>query len=165
MWGRGMSRECKFSPRSLLLASTLLMPFYLDRAQAACAPDPPADNATASCTGPTTDQSGTNGYGTISLSNNTITVQPGASVIGTDNGIVLSTGSVANFGSISTASNNGVFVVGTGVVTNSGLIDGGNNGASITNGSLTNTNTGIISGGNVGVFFRTRVSPLAARPT
>ena len=82
-----MSRERKFSPRSLLLASTLLMPFYLDRAQAACAPQPPADNTTATCTGTTTNQNGTIGYGAFDLSNNTITVQPGASVTGISHGV------------------------------------------------------------------------------
>ena len=149
-----MSRERKLSPCSLLPALTLLMPFYLDRAQATCAPEPPVDNATATCTGTTTNQSGTNGYGTTVLSNNTITVLPGASVTGTDNGVVFVTSSVANFGNVSGTSNNGIFVVGTGDVTNSGAISGGNIGASITNGALTNANTGTITSGNIGVFFQ-----------
>ena len=117
-------------------------------------PEPPVDNATATCTGTTTNQSGTNGYGTTVLSNNTITVLPGASVTGTDNGVVFVTSSVANFGNVSGTSNNGIFVVGTGDVTNSGAISGGNIGASITNGALTNANTGTITSGNIGVFFQ-----------
>ncbi len=149
-----MSRERNFNPRRLLPALTLLMPFYLDRAQAACAPEPPVDNATATCTGTTNNQSGTNGYGTIFLSNNIITVLPGASVTGTFNGVVFVTRTVANFGTAFGTSNNGIFVVGTGDVANSGAISGGNNGASITNGTLTNANTGTITGGNVGVFFQ-----------
>ena len=149
-----MSRKRKFSPCRLLPALTLLMPLSLEPAQAACTPDPPADNATATCTGTTSNQSGSDGYGTISLSNNTITVQPGASVTGTDNGVVFLTGSVTNFGSVSGVSNNGIFVVGTGDVTNSGSISGGNIGASITNGALTNANTGTITSGNIGVFFK-----------
>ena len=159
-----MSRERKFSPCSLLPALTLLMPFSLERAHAACAPEPPVDNATATCTGTTTNQSGTNGYGTVFLSNNAITIQPGASVTGTDNGVVFVTGSVANFGSVSGISNNGIFVVGTGDITNSGSISGGNIGASITNGVLTNANTGTITSGNIGVFSKIAVCLPALRP-
>ena len=159
-----MSRERKLSPCSLLPALTLLMPFYLDRAQATCAPDPPVNNATATCTGTTTNQSGTNGYGTTVLSNNTITDLPGASVTGTYNGVVFVTGSVANFGNVSGTSNNGIFVVGTGDVTNSGVISGGNIGASITNGALTNTNTGTITSGNIGVFFQDKACLPALQP-
>src|SRR5262245_6273212 len=150
-----MSRERKFSPRSLLPALTLLLPFSLERVQAACAPEPPVDNATATCTNTTTNQSGMNGYGTIFLSNNTITVQPGASVTGTDNGVVFVTGSVANFGSVTGLSNNGIFVVGTGDVTNSGSISGGNIGASISNGALTDNSSGTITAGRGGVFVET----------
>ena len=149
-----MSRKRNFNPRRLLPVLTLLMSFSLERAQAACTPEPPVNNATATCTGTTNNQSGTDGYGTIFLSNNIITIQPGASVTGTFNGVVLVTGTINNFGTALGTGINGVFVVGTGSVANSGLISGGNNGASITNGTLTNTNTGTITGGNVGVFFQ-----------
>ena len=93
-----MSRKRNFNPRRLLPVLTLLMSSSLDRAQAACTPEPPVNNATAICTGTTTNQNGTNGYGAFDLSNNTITVQPGASVTGTFNGVVLVTGTINNFG-------------------------------------------------------------------
>ena len=149
-----MSRKRNFNWRNLLPAVTLLVLSSFERAQAACAPEPPADNATATCVGTTTNQSGTNGYGTVFLSNNTITVQSGASVTGDNNGVVFVTGSVSNFGSISGTGNIGAFIVGSGSVTNSGSISGGNIGASITNGLLTNANTGNIAGGTTGVFFQ-----------
>ena len=60
-----MSRKRNFNPRRLLPVLTLLMSFSLERAQAACTPEPPVNNATATCTGTTNNQSGTDGYGTI----------------------------------------------------------------------------------------------------
>jgi uncharacterized protein with beta-barrel porin domain len=147
-------RNLNLRPRNLLPA-LLLMPLALaEHAQAACTPEPPANNSLATCTGTTTNQTGTDGYGTVALSSNSISVVSGASVTGTDNGIVFQTGNITNAGSISGANGRGVFVSGSAGVTNLGVISGGQTGAVITNGLLNNIGTGVITGGNTGVFFQ-----------
>ncbi|WP_459591320.1 autotransporter outer membrane beta-barrel domain-containing protein [Bradyrhizobium diazoefficiens] len=130
-------------------------------AYAACSPA--ADNSpnpppgtTITCSGVTTDQNGTNGYGTGNQTGIVINVDSGASVTGSVNsGINIGNATVSNSGSI-TGATNGVFSQNDVTVTN-------NTGATITgtvlsgigsnNGSVTVVNSGTITGNaNVGVF-------------
>ncbi|WP_244608384.1 autotransporter outer membrane beta-barrel domain-containing protein [Bradyrhizobium algeriense] len=104
----------------------------------------------------TTDQNGTNGYGTGNQTGIVINVDSGASVTGSANsGINIGSATVSNSGSI-TGATNGVFSQGDVTVTN-------NTGATITgttvsgvgsnNGSVTVLNSGTITGNaNIGVF-------------
>jgi hypothetical protein len=72
--------------RHALMLALLIASFAAaDRAQAVCTPTTtPLTNTPVSCTGTTTNQNGTNGFGTLNDSGNTITVVPGASVTGDD---------------------------------------------------------------------------------
>jgi hypothetical protein len=87
-----------------------------EAARAACDPvissANPLTNTIVTCTGTTTNQNGTTGYGVPEDAGNTINVQSGASVTGTNTGIRLSgtigtssspvvTETVNNFGAIS----------------------------------------------------------------
>jgi hypothetical protein len=152
----------------------------LDRAEAACDPATssanPVINTAVNCTGTTTDQNGTTGYGVKQDKGNTINVQAGASVNGTNLGIEINGVSSANpdtinnSGTISGASgihgsfgivNNhagatisgsgangiGIEILAQGVVTNSGSISGVREGIFLQNGEVTNTETGTIFGG------------------
>lgn len=99
-------------------------------AYAACSPA--ADNSpnpppgtTITCSGVTTDQNGTNGYGTGNQTGIVINVDSGASVTGSVNsGINIGNATVSNSGSI-TGATNGVFSQNDVTVTN-------NTGATIT---------------------------------
>ncbi|WP_246563236.1 autotransporter outer membrane beta-barrel domain-containing protein [Bradyrhizobium liaoningense] len=130
-------------------------------AHAACSPT--ADNSpnpppgtTVTCSGATTDQNGTAGYGTGNQTGIVIAVGSGASVTGSaTSGINVGSATVSNSGSI-TGATNGIFSQNDINVTN-------NAGASITgtassgvgsnNGSVTLVNSGTITAnGNIGVF-------------
>ncbi|MBR0927762.1 autotransporter domain-containing protein [Bradyrhizobium diazoefficiens] len=82
-------------------AALLLAPcFVIKRVEAACSPASPVNNATVSCTGTTTDSNGTNGYGTLIDVGNTYVIGPGATLTGTDVGLVFETGTVNNSGAV-----------------------------------------------------------------
>src|SRR5437879_5386070 len=61
----------------------------IGRAEAACSPNAPVNNASITCFGVTKGQNGNAGYGTSADTGNTITVQPSASVTGTSFGVIL----------------------------------------------------------------------------
>jgi hypothetical protein len=76
------------------------------------------------CSGITTNQSGTNGYGTVSQTGLVIDVQNAASVIGTLNGLRFSDAVVSN-GAVITGCSNGInSMTGFASITNSGSIFG-----------------------------------------
>lgn len=128
------------------------------RAEAACTPTAPVNNTTVTCTGTTTNQNGTDGYGTQNDRGNTINVASGASVTGTGNGVLLFSGTVNNSGTITAqgASGTGILTAGSPevIVNNSGVISAtGIRGVGVFNNALgTITNSGSISGGQIGIF-------------
>lgn len=158
-----------------------------EEAQAACTPPTssasPLIGAAVDCTGATTNQNGTDGYGVKEDRRNTITVRSGASVTGTDRGIVVSDSgadsdadTVENFGSISGnntgirgfrgivnnkfgaiitgVADHGVQILGAGSVTNAGTITGNDAGVDVQNGIVTNARTGAIAGALSGVILQ-----------
>lgn len=121
-------------------------------ARAACTPASPVNSATVTCTGATVDQNALAGYGTATDTSNTITVEAGASVTGTNgSGLLLATGTVVNHGSITAAGRAGVeATTGPLTLTNYGSINSAGDGAILayTNNSHTITNFGsIVSSG------------------
>jgi uncharacterized protein with beta-barrel porin domain len=143
---------------SLLLQATALAPWIalvapMDRAEAACTPAAPVDNTIVECTGATTNQNGANGYGSSGDIGNTYNIVSGASLTGTNFGLVFGSGVVNNFGAISGA-RSGVAIFGTGTVNNFGSIIGVNEGVDVQNGEVVNMSTGTITGGQVGVVLR-----------
>ena len=70
------------------LAPLIALVAAVDRAEAACDPVSPVSNVTVTCTGTTTNANGTNGYGTDTDNGNTYNITSGASVSGTDNGLI-----------------------------------------------------------------------------
>lgn len=172
----------------LLRLALLIAPFaVVDGANAACDPATsevtPLVNNIVSCTGTTIDQNVTTGFGVKQDQGNTINVQSGASVSGTDLGIEINNVSFANpetinnFGTISgagsgiaggfgTVNNNagatisgsglsgiGIQIRAQGVIINSGSISGVSAGIIQQNGEVTNTQTGNINGGINGVLI------------
>jgi uncharacterized protein with beta-barrel porin domain len=163
----------------LLRLALLIAPFaVVDGANAACAPTSPVNDRTVTCSGATTNQNGTDGYGTNSDTGNTYNILSGASITGTNFGLRFNTlGTVNNSGTITGAGTNeggvfglvrgtvnnsgvisatgadsaGVSVFGTGSVVNSGSISGGRRGVFLQNGEVTNNSTGTIAGGTNGV--------------
>jgi hypothetical protein len=138
--------------------------------------DPAAANGVnATCTGTTTNQGpGANvGFGLVNLPNLTVTVVPGATVTGTNFGVLLLTGTVFNSGTIVGTVLDGIqsdlnlnvtnfgTIIGTdygidsvtAIVNNSGIIRGGNSGVGSAN--LTITNSGTIWGVVVGINANT----------
>src|SRR5947208_1501528 len=88
--------------RPAVALALLIAPFAaVERAQAACDPTSPRDNATVTCTG--TTKNDPFGYGSRDDTGNTINVQSGASVTGTNAGLVFHDGTVNNFGTVSSA--------------------------------------------------------------
>jgi uncharacterized protein with beta-barrel porin domain len=166
------------------IASAMLMASFAAAGQAEAACDPttssanPLINTTVTCTGTTTDQNGTTGYGVKEDRGNTINVLSGASVNGTNSGIEINNVRVANpetvnnsgaisgasgiNGGFGTVNNSGVISAtggnlagvnfnGTGFVINSGSISGVRQGVRLQNGEVTNTETGTITGVTNGV--------------
>lgn len=161
------------------LAPLIALASPIERAEAACAPASPVDNAIVECTGATTDQNGANGYGsggfaTPSDNGNTYNIVSGASLTGTRIGLLFgralvinnfgtitggsvdgvrgTQGVVNNFGVIS-GGRSGVDIFGTGTVNNFGTITGVNAGATVQNGEVVNMSTGSITGGQFGVVL------------
>ena len=117
--------------RFMLRLALLIAPFaVVDRASAACAPASPVDNVTVTCTGTTTDQNGTTGYGTLNGpfsgdQGNTYNINTGATVSGSGHGLAfLDLGTVNNSGTIASAGVGGAGVLGqvSGTVNNAGVI-------------------------------------------
>jgi hypothetical protein len=175
-----------FIPRHAIALALLITPFVaVGRAEAACSPTTssasPLTNTTVTCSDTTPNQNGTSGYGVREDRGNTINVQPGASVTGTDTGIRITDSgnlrdaeTINNFGTISGANgifglagfvnNNagatisgagadgtGILINAQGAVINSGTISGTRLGVYVQNGTVTNTSGGTISGGDIGV--------------
>jgi uncharacterized protein with beta-barrel porin domain len=124
----------------------------IGQAEAACSPNAPVNNAIVTCTGATSGQNGTAGYGTNADAGNTITVQTGASVTGAAFGVILQTGTVDNFGGILATNPAGNGISGNIItVTNSGIIFGGINGTGITGSTVNLSNSGNIRGETTGI--------------
>lgn len=155
-------------PRPALMVGLLVAALTGERAQAACTPATsaasPVIGAAVDCTGTTTNQNGTDGYGVKEDRRNTITIQAGASVTGTNVGLRISdlgfvdvgiadADRVDNFGNIS-GNSQGVFgAIGTVVNRPSAAIRGtAGSGVDIGANGIVN-NAGVISG----MFFGVRV--------
>jgi len=108
-------RLLQVSASALLLAPCLV----IERVEAACSPASPVNNATVSCTGTTTNSNGSDGYGTNTDVGNTYVIGSGATLTGTDHGLVFATGTVNNSGTI-TGGNFAVFSDSNGVINNIG---------------------------------------------
>ncbi|QDP25562.2 autotransporter outer membrane beta-barrel domain-containing protein [Bradyrhizobium cosmicum] len=130
-------------PASALLLAPLLM---IDRAEAACTPVAPVNNATIVCSGNVnTQQGGVTGYGTINDNNNTYHVDTGANVQGDYFGIETGSGGVVtNLGTINGASAAGLRARDVTVSNASGATISGFNG--ITASTLNLDNAGTITG-------------------
>ena len=116
--------------RHALMQALLIASFAMSgRAEAACTPASPVNNTIVTCTGKTTNQNGTNGYGTVNDNNNTYNIQVGATVTGDGFGMVFGTGATVN---------------------NDGTITGGI-GISGSDATINNTSTGVITGDTSGV--------------
>lgn len=135
-------------------AAFAAMPLLSAPAQAACNPAA-ASNVSATCTGVTTDQNGTNGYGSAANDNLAVTVVQGASVTGTSYGITFNSGTVVNSGTITGINDRGVFGATSANVTNFGTISGyagvdvGLDGAVTNFGTITGTFSDGVSGRNI----------------
>lgn len=133
-------------------------------AQAACTPTSPVNNTIVTCTGATTNQNGTNGYGTSTDVGNTINVATGATVTSNlGDGIRFNSATVNNAGTISTTvagAGVGVLAGNGGAVINNfagGFISSTGNGGQAINslGVVTLTNSGGIQQlGNNGVAIQ-----------
>jgi hypothetical protein len=119
-----------FLRRHALMQALLIASFAMSgRAEAACTPASPVNNTIVTCTGKTTNQNGTNGYGTVNDNNNTYNIQAGATVTGDGFGVVFGTGATVN---------------------NDGTITGGI-GISGSDATINNTSTGVITGDTNGI--------------
>jgi len=79
--------------RHALMQALLIASFAMSgRVEAACTPASPVNNTIVTCTGKTTNQNGTNGYGTVNDQTTTYNIQVGATVTGDDFGVVFGTG-------------------------------------------------------------------------
>ncbi len=116
--------------RHALLQALLIASFAMSgRVEAACTPASPVSNTIVTCIGKTTNQNGTNGYGTVNDNNNTYNIQAGATVTGDGFGVVFGTGATVN--------NDGTITGGIGI-----------NGSDAT---INNTSTGVITGDTNGI--------------
>ena len=164
-----------------MLAASLASLAAAERAQAACTPAGPVSDTTITCSDATSNQNDPTGYASGGA-RNTINIQAGASVIGTDVGVAVADrpgfndhDTINNSGTIVGASGvrgfsgvvnnnaviwgingNGVSLTAQGVVNNAGRISGTNRGVEVENGTVTNAIGGQISGGNIGVDIENR---------
>ena len=148
-----MSSVCCLAMVAAAFAATTLLSAP---ARAACTPAA-ANNVSATCTGATTDQNGTNGYGSAATDNLAVTVVPAASVTGTSYGIRFNTGTVVNSGTITGLNDRGIFGATSTTVTNFGTISGyagvdaGLNGVVTNFGTITGTFSDGVTGSNITV--------------
>jgi hypothetical protein len=184
---QGMDMRARGKNYFMLRLTWLIAPIgIVDIANAACAPTSPVNDTTVTCTGTTTNQNGTDGYGTVTDTGNTYNILSGASVAGTnfglrfdilgtvnnsgtitgagtdDSGVFGFVGSVNNGGVISAtgANGSGIAFFGTGFVNNSRSVSGARDGIQLQNGEVTNASTGVIFGGINGLEIadKTKVS-------
>jgi hypothetical protein len=121
----------RHAPLQALLLALLLASLALGgRAEAACTPASPVSNTTVTCTGKTTNQNGSNGYGTVSDNNNTYNIEAGATVTGDGFGMVFGTGAAVN---------------------NDGTITGGIGISGGSDATINNASTGVITGDTSGI--------------
>ncbi len=129
----------------------MIAPFaMMTRAEAACAPASPVNDSIVTCTGATADQDGTFGYGNLSDTGNTYNIVAGASVTGSNTGLIFSRGVINNSGTISGNASFGVFGNNDAVVNNSGTISAnGANATGVSSLSLHVTNSGTIEANGI----------------
>jgi uncharacterized protein with beta-barrel porin domain len=157
-------RHCRI-PALAACALVAVLPMT-STAMAACAPPAvnaasPAPGTTVTCRGATTDQNGTDGYGTGNQTGITINVNTGATVTGSGaNGIFVGDATVNNLGSISASGDAITTLIGSITVTNSGSIQATGHDGILAQGGATviNNATGIITGGTAAVAGRTSVN-------
>ncbi|WP_414899591.1 autotransporter domain-containing protein [Sphingomonas flavalba] len=133
-----------------MLATSLLSP---SAAQAAC-DQPAANGVTASCTGTTQNQNGSNGYGTGSETGVTLTVQPNAIVSGDVYGISLGANAVVTTGAGSRVEGSEAGIQTNGAnasVTVAGNVESDWFGVSVDTGQVTVANGGSVTVSNAGV--------------
>jgi len=129
------AKTCLAGPKLILRQHALMQGLLIasfamsGRADAACTPASPVNDTIVTCTGKTTNQNGTNGYGTVNDNNNTYNIQVGATVTGAGFGVVFGTGATIN--------NNGTITGGIGI--------------SGTDAAINNTSTGVITGDTNGI--------------
>src|SRR5229473_2723976 len=135
--------------RHALLQALLIASVAMSwRAEAACTPASPVNNTIVTCIGKTTNQNGTNGYGTVNDNNNTYIIQVGATVTGDGFGVVFGTGATVN--------NDGTITGGIGIGgsdatinnTSTGAITGDTNGIQATTATVRNAGLVSATGGN-----------------
>lgn len=138
----------------LLLAFCVATFGSTSQADAACSPNAPVNNSSIVCSGVTSGQNGSAGYGTNADSGNTITVQSGASVTGTSFGLILRSGAVDNFGGVFGAPSNPTSIgihANSITLTNFGTVSGGTSGTGIVASAIDVGNSGNIQGGTTGI--------------
>lgn len=148
------------SHRALMPGLLLASCAALGQAQAACTPDSPVNNTTITCTGTTTNATGTAGYGSLIDTGNTYNIASGASLVGTLRGLGLNDGAVNNFGTIASTSgteSNFAIFAGNVNITNAGTIQSSISGTAIRGNTadVLNTSGGLVSGGLIGVNANT----------
>jgi outer membrane autotransporter protein len=139
---------------ALMLALALASLVATEQAQAqGCAPTSPVSNMTVTCSSNTTNQNGTDGFGTNTDTGNVYNVLTGVSVSGTDFGILAgATANIKNAGTITGTGPNGVGVGANNLTisSNTGTISGVVSGVVAGNADITNAN--LITGGVQGIF-------------
>ena len=155
------SKRNKFAWMLATVAFPVTTSALTGHVNAGCAPATPVTDTTVTCTGATYNQNGTSGYGDANSTRNTINVANGASVTGTNVGIVTNGFFFGSFSDATTINNFGVISGATGIEGNSGVVNN-NTGATIagtgaggigylilSQGSL--TDSGTITGTGTGV--------------
>ena len=129
----------------------MIAPFaMMTRAEATCAPTSPVNGTIVTCTGATVDQDGASGFGNLSDTGNTYNIVAGASVTGSNTGLIFSRGVINNSGTISGNALFGVFGNNDAVVNNSGTISAnGANATGVSSLSLHVTNSGTIEANGI----------------
>src|SRR5262249_28389707 len=122
------NKKTNTTSRSAAVLVLLAAPLALSgRAEAACDPASPIDNATVTCRDATVNQNGINGYGDGNDTGNTINILSGASVTGTVSGLGFHDATVNNSGLVSGRGNG---ILGASVTLNNdaaGVINAGPN--------------------------------------
>src|SRR3954451_13728723 len=90
-------RPCARHRLQMLGLALTLAPFaFVGEAQGVCNPLAPVNNVTVTCSGTTTSQNGTAGYGTANDANNTYNIQAAATVTGATFGFLYDKGAIFN---------------------------------------------------------------------